>query len=269
MKIISIINYKGGVGKTTITQNLAVALVKKHYRVGIIDMDKQAHLSTVFGYDESVFSEAQIPDLTETIKTNDKLSIQHFQPTITDNLYILPAKKDEATVALFHELGKEKRVDSMFVFDNFVDRNLQLDYIIIDCSPLMELPAVNALLASNYVLIPAEEDKLSVQSTVDFLEYLRELQQISQQKLELLGVVINNHVRNRKLNGIVEDTLTKYSVNILKRKIRQNESLKQAQAIYKDIYEYETKYQNILNRRGIDDFDHLSQEILNIILKIN
>ena len=202
MKIISSINYKGGVGKTTLTANLCVGLAMRGKRILMVDMDPQASLtfsfikpedwSTKFSdgktikawFDNRASGESSFP-LSNIIYPLDKINRQYKGKIdlIMSHLGLINVDLDLAT-----ELGggtKQKitlnflKVHSMLkgAFEKEINNN-EYDYIIIDCPPNFNVSTKNAIVASDHLLIPAKPDYLSTLG-IDYL-----LQQVKGLKAE-------------------------------------------------------------------------------------
>ncbi len=175
--IISIVNQKGGVGKTTLALNLSYALSKLGKKVLLIDLDPQASLSSIFGLDkdnkgiyEVLLGEEEIRNVV--IKTD--LGFDFIPSSINLAAFeVLFASK------IGREVMLRKKLEGV---DGY-------DYILIDTQPSLGLLTVNALSASNYALIPISCQYLSIKGFELLLQTIREVRENVNRELEIMGVV--------------------------------------------------------------------------------
>lgn len=139
MNIISIVNNKGGVGKTTILQNLSICLARKGYLTGVIDFDAQANLSL------SIKHELQ-DDLVSLLNKKKPIKLENFSKTNYDKLLILPNKKDVSS-ELFNNPDPIKK---LFVLKDALSGVKDFDFLFIDTAPTLDVPTYNSMVASNY-----------------------------------------------------------------------------------------------------------------------
>lgn len=197
--VISNVNQKGGVGKTTTTINLGAALVETGRRVLLVDFDPQGSLSVGLGIN---------PHTLETSIYNLLLSREYtpqevIQPSIVDGLDILPSNIDlsAAEVQLVSEVAREQTL--LRVLEKVED---QYDVILIDCAPSLGLLTINALTASNYVLMPLECEFFALRGIALLTDTISKVQERLNPKLEILGIL-----------GTMYDGRTLHSREVLER----------------------------------------------------
>jgi cellulose biosynthesis protein BcsQ len=201
--IVSVLNLKGGVGKTTIVAHLAAAFAAKGYRVLAVDLDLQGSLSGMF-----------IPGTLIKEKYDGKLLLQHFLNTATHkrkvNLldYIEPVFDDAKSglVATSDKLAyaemnltmswllKLARKDTRFLLRRALHQKRvwsKYDIVLLDCPPLINTCCVNALAACDYVLIPTLPGKKSTERVPLLLETVKRLKLHVNPNLEVAGVILN------------------------------------------------------------------------------
>ncbi len=180
-KVICIENQKGGVGKTTLAGNVAVSLADKGKSVLMIDLDYQCSLTMSFGYSPEDF------EATSAVVLSNPYNIaQAIYETDIENLSIIPASPMLSNTDM--EIArKQNRMERLKPAIELV-RPI-FDYIIIDCSPALSATTLNALVASDYILIPAETKVSSMYSLQAFISTIETIKECSNNKLKILGVV--------------------------------------------------------------------------------
>lgn len=196
LRVITLANFKGGVGKTTIAANIAIALSRKGYRVLIIDFDYQGSLDSRFQVDVKLNSDSS---------GSNALLLKDGRLFDSGTLYRLDgAYKGIALVPSFYALASlENRLMLQWLLQNegddirfrlaskLLDERTarEFDIIIIDTPPRLTAGTVNALCASTDVLIPTVADKTSVDAVTGFALVVRNFRQRYNSKLEIAGVV--------------------------------------------------------------------------------
>jgi chromosome partitioning protein len=161
MRIIALMNQKGGVGKTTTTVNLGAALAEQGKRVCLIDLDPQAHLTINYGVEPS----------QEAISLYDVLvedaSFLEAVHKVGENIALVPSSIDlaAAEIELVSVLGREKLLK-----EKLDAATHDFDYILLDCPPSLGLLTINALAVANEVIIPMQPHFLALQGVAKLLE---------------------------------------------------------------------------------------------------
>ncbi len=198
--VISFANQKGGVGKTTVALNLGSALALTDFRVLIVDFDPQSHITV--GLDIKPEGKTIYRVITEDINLKDAIF-----PTSVDNLYVVPSDEDLAglEVEIFGEERKQFILSEIlsYVVSDF-------DFIFIDCPPSIGIYTVNALCASDYVVIPVLADFFSLEGFSKFFKDIEYIREKLNPRLEILGIVINMYDKRVKLAREVEEEFKKF-----------------------------------------------------------
>lgn len=242
-KIISIINHKGGVGKTTTTLNLGAALALWNKKVLIVDNDPQHNLTQAFQldhYDVSMY------DMVITGKPLAPIRIK-------DNLEILPSSLDYSKAE--SELQGEQ-MNGYFKLKDALEGVNGYDYILIDCPPTLGILTMNAIIASKSVLIIVESEYFSLNGLQTILELIHSTKKRLNTSLGLEGLLItktNNTVFKKDIEKAVRKV---YSEKVFNTAIRQNISITEAPSKGKDIFGHAPK------SHGAEDYMNLAKEIL-------
>ena len=242
--IIAIANHKGGVGKTTSTQNIGVALQQNGKKVLLVDLDPQANLSDAFGYEEV---ETAIYDaLTE------KAELPII--SITKNLDLVPSSLDlsVAEIELSGRTGRE------YILKDLLESvKKDYDYILIDCPPSLGLLTINALAASTEAYIPLDSQYFSMKGLDKLIFIINQIKKRLNKQVDITGVFLTQFdsrvVLNRNIAEMVENS---FPNKVFKTRIRKNIALVEAPIEDKDIFSYAP------NSNGAKDYQALSNEIL-------
>jgi len=199
-RIISIANQKGGVGKTTTTINLGAALAKIGFRVLLVDLDPQGNASTGLGIEVS-----DRQTTTYEVLAGDEQPSTSALETSIEGLLIIPATTDLSSADI-NLMSHEKR--SFMLHDALhqpdIDQ-LKLDYILIDCPPSLNILTVNAMVASDSVIVPLQSEFFALEGLSQLMLTVREVRQTANPKLRIEGIVLTMFDKRNNLSQQVED----------------------------------------------------------------
>jgi chromosome partitioning protein len=252
--LISIVNQKGGVGKTTTSANLGAALAELGKRVLIIDLDAQSNLSAHLGLasDPEDIDEAPSPTIYDVLKGQKALS--EVIVNRSNNLDIAPSSLllSAADLELGGVVGRElilKRALSSI--------QGRYDVVLFDCPPALGLLSLNALAASEKVIIPVQSEYLALHGVRQLLDTIDQVRGIYNPTLKVGGVLICLHDNRKKLARAVAETVKSYFGELVFNTIiRTNVSLAEAPAQGQSIFEYAPK------STGAEDYLSLAHEVL-------
>lgn len=242
--IISLLNHKGGVGKTTSTINIGAALVELGKKVLLVDLDPQANLTLSLGIPRQKFT------VYEAFRGESEL----VPYQVRENFDVITSTLDlsGAEMELINEAGREYILRELFV--PMMD---EYDYIIIDCPPSLGLLTLNALTSSRYVMIPLQTEFLALQGLAKIKQIIDKVKFRLNKELEMGGVIPTMYDSRKVLNRDVVETIIKHFGDLVfKTYIRDNVALAEAPAQRKDIFSYSPK------SIGADDYLNLSKEIM-------
>lgn len=198
-QIIAITNQKGGVGKTTTTINLGTYLAKMGKRTLIIDLDPQANTTSGLGV-----AKVGTPSLYETL-VDGASAAEAIVMTPYGGLEILPATNvlAAAEVELVSAPQREFKLRSAL-------KDLEYDFVLIDCPPSLGLLTLNGLVAANWVLIPVQAEYYALEGLGQLLQTVQRVKKALNPKLALLGVVMTMHNGRTSLSSQVHDEIKKH-----------------------------------------------------------
>lgn len=233
-KVISIFNQKGGVGKTTTNVNLCAALAIKGKKVLSIDIDPQGNSTSGFGIEKNNLEYSIYDVLIEDIDINKAILATEIK-----NLDLLPANIQlaGAEIELTNTRYREKTLKEKI---NLLDKNY--DFIIIDCPPSLGLLSLNALTASNTVLIPIQCEYYSLEGVSQLMDTVNLVNKNLNPKLEIEGVLLNMYDGRTNLSIQVVEEVKKYFKNkVYKTVIPRNVRLAEAPSFGQPIMLYDDK----------------------------
>ncbi|WP_436516498.1 ParA family protein [Ekhidna sp. To15] len=226
MSIISIVNQKGGTGKTTTSLNLGSALAKLGKKVLLIDMDSQGNLGYSLGLDEG----QTIADVFEGSNEIDQIIQER------EGMHIVPS--DMRLVDI--ELSLMDLDDRHNMLNSKISHlSSKYDHILIDCPPSLSILAVNSLYASDKVIVPMLMEVLSLQGLDQIIQTIDKINVSYSKDLEILGILPVMVDKRRKLSLEVKDyILENYEVKIFDSMIRNNVKASEAPSFGQSVIEY-------------------------------
>ncbi len=247
MRIVAIINQKGGVGKTTTTANLCHAIAQSGYKVTAIDLDPQGHLAVslgVTGLNYGGIDDAMLKNKTvdqQLVPVRDNLKLINSGSKLKD-IEHLTAQQHTSRGVLLKEALQSGLDDQDFVF--------------IDCPPSSGLLVANALIAVDEILIPMSSDFLALQGLSHLMGTIKRFEQALQIKYKTF-LVMSRYSPDRRISSQVLDVLlTHFPEQILATVIRETALLAECPSFGKTILEYSPK------SRSARDFRSLAVDFL-------
>ena len=248
---ITVLNQKGGVGKTTVSVNLAYGLAKAGKQTLLIDLDPQAHSTAI--YCSNVSRDTTIGAVFEDRATKIAQLVRpaEVKGEPAANLFIIPSNIHLAVTA--------ERVISHHFRERMLDRALkalrdQYDVILLDCPPNLGVITANAIYAADRILIPTTYGRYSLDGIVDLFASIEELREDRPGIRHILRNAYDS--RTKQTNEYIERQLGSVRDLLLKVVIRKSEAINQAQISGEPIFTFDP------SGHGAQDFDALTREIL-------
>lgn len=246
MRIIAVLNQKGGVGKTSTSVNLGAGLARQGQRVLLLDLDPQAHLTYSLG-----IMAHELPRTMGAVLMQD--CVLPDVTVETGGVDVVPASVSLAgtEVDLAGVVGRETRLKTALAgIDEY-------DFTIMDCPPNLGLLTLNAMVAASELLVPVQPEFLALQSLGKLMETVKAIQNGWNPSLKLTGVVMTRYHRHKRLNRETRHSIKEYFGDaLLDTTIRDNISLAEAPSFGKDIFTYKPR------SNGADDYRNLALELL-------
>ena len=214
-KIISVINQKGGVGKTTTVINLAAGLSMKGKKILVIDLDPQGNATTGLGLSNTASSDSTI----YSVLNGNKKITEVIQQTSFENLNLVTSNVDLSGLEV-ETAGDSRRAfklkDELTSILN--DSRASYDYILIDCPPSLSLLTIMALVASDALVVPLQTEFFALEGLTQLMKTIERIKNNLNPDLSIRGILLTMYDRRNKLSGEVE----KEARNYFKEKVYQS-----------------------------------------------
>jgi len=271
MRVIAVMNQKGGVGKTTTTVNLGAALAELGKRVCLIDMDPQAHLTINYGIEP----DQKLPSLYDVLV--EETPLPQAVHRVGENISLVPSSIDlaAAEIELVSVIGRESLLKH-----RLDDARNDFDYVLLDCPPSLGLLTINALAAAGEVLIPMQPHFLAMQGVAKLLETVHLVHRRMNPRLKVSGIVLTMFDSQTKLTSEVVAELRSFldsaagkplpwsGAQIFKSKIRRNIKLAECPSFGQTILTYGPGSHGAADYRALaGEVDGMSRESPPVIEK--
>lgn len=250
MKVISIANRKGGVGKTTTTINIATALSAIEKKVLVVDFDPQGNATTSLGVEKK---KDQYSSYDVLVGKCDVASA--VLQTELPRFDVIPSSPDLAAAEV-ELVDVEKR--EYVLRRAFAKLNKRYDYVLIDCPPSLNLITINALVASDSVIVPLQCEFLALEGLADLMKNINAIKRNFNQNLALQGIVLTMYSKQNNLSKMIEADVRKYFGNkVYETVIPRCVRIAEAPSFGKPILIYDFK------STGAQAYINLAKEFLN------
>jgi chromosome partitioning protein len=247
MSIVAVFNQKGGVGKTTTALNLSAALARRGLKTVGIDFDPQAQFGSIVGIsaqngDDSIYSLFQrnrpLHEIIQDSASGISIIPSHTELSKVDALY---GKGYNAINKLNVSLQSEKGIDRHWV---------------IDCCPLVGVLSLNAIFASDGIIVPISADYLSIKGAMQIKKTLTALERVLKRQVHSRYLLTRFDSRRRMARNVLLMAEKEFGANVCRTIISESVSLAESPIMNKTIYEYAP------DSRGAKEYDALLDELL-------
>jgi len=250
--VITIVNQKGGVGKTTTAVNLSAYLAALGKFVLLVDMDPQANATSGLGINPQEVEQGVYHALLGKQSLKEVL-----HPAFGENYKIAPASSPlaGATVELVNEEDRE-----FFLYNALLEIKNHFDYIIIDCPPSLDILTLNSLVAAEEILIPVQAEYYALEGLGSLLNTIHLVRENLKPDLSILGAVITMYdKRNTLSRQVLEEMYKNFPFQIFRSVIPRNVRLTEAPSYGQSIVQYDPK------SKGAKAYERLAREIIDYL----
>ena len=225
-KIISVINQKGGVGKTTSVINLASGLAMRNKKILVVDLDPQGNATTGLGLSNSEKSDRTIYN----VLNGDKTISEVIKQSNFENLSLVSSNVDLSGLEV-ETAGDNRRAFKLKDELTALNHNSELsyDYVIIDCPPSLSLLTIMALVASDELIVPLQTEFFALEGLTQLIKTIERIKSRLNPSLEIRGILLTMYDKRNKLSGQVEAEARNYFKNkvyntVVPRNVRLSEA---------------------------------------------
>ena len=247
--VISVVNQKGGVGKTTTTVNLAAFLAERKKKTLVIDMDPQGNASSAFGIDKSQMKKSIYDVLVDDEPITNVIvkDLRPFLDVCPTNINLAGAEV-ELVSAMSRETSLQRGLNAVLE---------EYDYVLIDCPPSLGLLTLNALTASKWLLVPIQGEYYALEGLAQLMDTVNLVKRKLNPNLSILGVVVTMYDRRTQLaKQVIDEVQNYFQDKVFKTVIPRNIRLAEAPSFGQTIAEFDPR------SRGGRAYRDLSFEVI-------
>lgn len=240
MLTLSIANFKGGTGKTATVRTLGDYLAKAGYKVLMLDIDPQASLTMSCGFTDPV--SPSLVDVLGGANPGNK-EIKQIIKRVGERLDLAPGHLDLAGV----ELGIASRLGREYLLKKALGELRGYDLVIIDCPPSISLLTINALVASDYVIIPTQPSPVDIAGVRRFMETINAIRANLETKVNILGILLTFYDHRYNTHKAALEAMRAANWPIMETTIGRSVRIAEAAALGQSVLEYDPTNPQAIN----------------------
>lgn len=249
MIVIPVFNQKGGVGKTTTCHNLSAVTARAGKSVIAIDLDPQSHLSLAFGIDLKDANQSAFAFFSE------QKALHEVAITVEEKIKLIPAHIALSKIDTFY--GKKANISG------YLKAGLVFSFgkqpadtvVMVDCNPALGVLSLNALVASDKLIVPVSADFLSKESLPRLHNAIKVLEQRSGRAIDFRVVITRFNAQRKLSHDVMQIVKDRFQHRVCDTIIMESPALAQAPAVSKSIFKFD------VNSRGAQDYQSLYDEL--------
>ena len=246
MRKIAIANQKGGVGKTTTVLNVAAGLARRGKRVLAVDLDPQANLTDSFGVEAAGLERTIFDFMNGTALADVVQRIEEGLDLIPSNLNFV-----RADLAISQKTSRET------LLKRAVKNITDYDFILFDCPPNLGLVNLNAIVASDEILVTVQAEYFAYAGLTLIKETIRDVQENLEAGVKLAGIIVTQFDKRKTLaRDVLREIRKEYAGLLFETIIRENTQLAESPSHFKNIFDYRP------DSHGAEDYADLAKEII-------
>ncbi|MEM7179522.1 MAG: ParA family protein [Spirochaetota bacterium] len=246
MIVVSITNQKGGEGKTTTSINLADGLARRNKKTILLDIDPQGNSTSIFANNSSLDH-----SLYDVFKAK-ALVKEIILPTANEDLFLAPTNMQLAEM----ETLSGSSVEAPYLLRDAMEGLDDFDFCIIDCPPSLSIFTINALVASDFVLIPLQAEKFSVDGILGLQQTINSIKKRINPNLQIMGALITQVKAHTVLTRTIAPVLKKY-FKVFQTTISEGVAVGESHLARSSVYSYNQK------SRQSQEYESFTEEFLN------